>query len=117
MGLEANESGQIFSIAIIALLVGLLILAVTRLFIYLSRRVSTKLKTRVPERPANLIGVLLIASVVVLLVNDVFIKNFLNSMDQVYALSDAATEPDVEQPSDASATGRLINRLILWQAQ
>jgi uncharacterized membrane protein len=105
MGLEANESGQMFSIAIIALLVALLILAVIRLFIYLSRRVSTQLKRRVPERPANLIGMLLIASVVMLLVNDVFIKNFLNSIDDVYALSDAATEPGVQQPSEASATG------------
>jgi uncharacterized membrane protein len=105
MGLEANESGQMFSIAIIALLVALLILAVIRLFIYLSRRVSTQLKRRVPERPANLIGMLLIASVVMLLVNDIFIKNFLRSIDEVYALSDAATEPGVEQPSEAIATG------------
>jgi len=91
MGLEANESGQMFSIAAIALLVALVILAVMRLFIYLSRRISTKLKTRVPKRPANLIGVLLVAMVVGLLVNDVFIKNFLSSIDDVYALSDAAT--------------------------
>jgi len=91
MGLEAYESGQMFSIAAIALLVALVILAVMRLFIYLSRRISTKLKTRVPKRPANLIGVLLVAMVVGLLVNDVFIKNFLSSIDDVYALSDAAT--------------------------
>ena len=105
MGLEANESGQMVAIAAIALLVALVILAVIRLFIYLARRVSTQLKTRVPERPANLIGVLLVAMVVMLLVNDVFIKNFLNSIDEVYALSDAATEPGVQQPSEAVATG------------
>ncbi len=105
MGLEANESGQMFAIAAIALSVSVLILAVTRVLVYSSRRVSTQLKRRVPERPANLIGVLLVATVVVLLVNDVVIKNFLNTIDQVYALSDAATEPDVKQPSDANATG------------
>ncbi|MGD9021203.1 MAG: alpha/beta-hydrolase N-terminal domain-containing protein, partial [Lysobacterales bacterium] len=113
MGMEANDSGQMAAIAAIALAVALLALVAVRLLIHASRWVSRKLKTRVPERAANLLGVLLVAAAVVLLVNDVFVKKFIDVMDEVYALSDAVTEPEVKQPSDPLATGSPAS-LVDW---
>ncbi|MEU4805575.1 alpha/beta-hydrolase family protein [Actinosynnema sp. NPDC023587] len=98
----------------IALVVATGLREVGRLLLIASRRVGTWGARYVPPRIARLAGVVVVAVLTVLVVNDGLVNGFLAVVNALAAQADRGDFPDVRRPSDAERSGSPAS-LVRWE--
>jgi uncharacterized membrane protein len=100
-------------VALIALVTGLVLIAIARAIGMLWRFVHRKITAVVPRRVSYVISTLVVLVGLVLIVNDVFARLLLNAADGVFLQLDQAVDDGVEQPTRSTASGSKES-LIDW---
>jgi len=113
MGLTPDASANHIKIALIAIAMAITLLFFSRLFKYAYLFVSKRLNRIIPPRISNVISVATVFAVLILLANDLVVQNILNTMDDIYSVSDAKTDYGVAMPNDPLASGSSAS-LIDW---
>ncbi len=113
MGLAPLEGGQHLKIAVIALLTALIILFISRLLGRAFSFIAIRLNRIIPRRITNVLSFAIVLSVVLLLTNDLVVRNLLNKADDIYSAADARTDSGVATPDDPLASGSSAS-LIPW---
>ena len=114
MGMEEVSSARPFTVALVALVLFLVVLALGRLFRRTFFLLSRKLEHVIPRRVSLVLG--LVAAFVLFwaVVNDVLLAAGLRAVDAAYQKLDANIEPDLPVPEDPSKPGG-ANSLLHWQ--
>jgi uncharacterized membrane protein len=113
MGLPPVETAHPFIVCAIALLVFIVLLAVSRLIVALARLLDRWMRKYVPVRLATLLSLVLTAVIVWLLVSDVLARSVFRLLDSSYRTYDALQEPDAPQPMETGRTGSPAS-LVDW---
>lgn len=115
MKMEPIESADPWRIGLIAVLSGLMLLIVVRVFWKACSIFADKLSRFLPRRLSYLVSTVLVGSLLLLLVNDVFAKFALHVADATFAKIDEVTPADIEPPTEPVASGS-PNSLIVWDS-
>jgi uncharacterized membrane protein len=115
MGLPEQEGGRIISMALIAIVLALVLLLLFRSIKYLFRLIAARLKQIIPRRITNVVSTVIVVVIVAMLSNQFVIRNLVNVMDEIYAVSDALTDTSAEKPVNAWQTGSDAS-LIEWDS-
>jgi len=113
MGLTPDASANHIKMALIAIAMAITLLFFSRLFKYAYLFVSKRLNRIIPPRISNVLSVATVLAVLILLANDLVVQNILNTMDDIYSVSDAKTDYGVAMPNDPLASGSSAS-LIDW---
>lgn len=114
MGLEDAPGVRPFTVAVVALLVFLVLVAIAKLFRRLYYFLSSKLERRAPRRISMVLG--LIAAIVLFwsAFNDVILTAALKRVDRIYQQLDARIAPDMPEPTDPMTPGS-AESLVRWE--
>lgn len=113
MGMEPVATAYPWRVALIALVTGLVLIAIARAIGMLWRFVHRKITAVVPRRISYVVSTLVVLVGLVLIVNDVFARLLLNAADGVFLQLDQAVDDGVEQPTRSTASGS-EESLIDW---
>lgn len=113
MGLTPDARANHIKMALIAIVLAIMLLFFSRLCKRVYLFVSKRLNRIIPPRIANVLSVTIVFAVLILLANDLVVQNLLNSMDDIYSVSDAKTDYGVAMPDDPLASGSSAS-LISW---
>jgi uncharacterized membrane protein len=115
MGMEEVTGIQITTIGVVALLVFMAVLVLTRLFRHTFWFLSQKLQRYVPPRVSHLVG--LTAALVLFwsIIDGIFFAQALRIADRSYQQIDALIEPESAQPTDPLRSGSMQS-LISWES-
>ena len=114
MGMEKLETAYPYRTAIIAVLLGALLVAITRLLIAAYDYLASKLNQVFPRKVSAAIAFAAIGFLVLFLSNDVIAKNMLSAADSFFANWDELSDVDVERPSGDVFTGS-EGSLVAWE--
>ncbi|MDX2441420.1 MAG: alpha/beta-hydrolase family protein [Desulfobacterales bacterium] len=115
MELPEQEDGRIISMALIAIVLALVLLLLARCIKYLFFFIAGRLKRIIPPRITNVISAVIVVVIVVTLSNQFAVRNLVNTMDEIYAASDALTDTDARRPANPWQTGSDAS-LISWDS-
>jgi len=113
MAMEPVETAYPWRVALIALLAGVVFIAVARCLGVFWKFVNRKLSLVLPRRVAYFVSTVVVGFVLLFVVNDVFAKLALDAADAVFVRIDNAVDDGIEQPRDALASGS-VESLIEW---
>ena len=113
MGLEDAPGVRPFTVALVAILVFLLLIAIAKLFRRLFYFLSGKLERRVPRRIATLLGLVAAFGLFWALFTDVLLNAALHRVDGIYQRLDTAIAPDMPTPTDPMQPGS-AESLVHW---
>ncbi|MCH8559040.1 MAG: alpha/beta-hydrolase family protein [Balneolia bacterium] len=114
MEMEPAPGMQPLTIALVAALVFLVIMLLTRLFRFISRIIIGRLKRYVPARISYLTGLIVSFILFWSVLDGVFFSLLLRSADSAYEQIDDLIEPEAEQPTDPMLTGS-SESLLSWE--
>jgi uncharacterized membrane protein len=114
MEMEPVETAYPWRVALIALLIGVVLVALARGLRNLWRYIDRKISLVVPRRVSHVVSTVLVVTALVLVVNKVFARLMLNAADAIFLEIDMAVDEDVQQPADATASGS-AESLIDWE--
>jgi len=113
MNLPPRESGLHTQMAAIAFSIAASLLFISRFLKIAFYKTKTKLKRLIPQRIANALSLLLVASLVFLFANNIAIRNLVDMLDEAYMLADASSDKGIMQPLEDHATGSQAS-IIVW---
>ncbi len=105
MGTSKSGVDWYIGVLVIAVLVGLLILAISRAINRLSHWVGRKLSRFIPARTAGALGVIAAIVVTVLILNGVVLDGLLNAMDSAFKTKNGTTTAGTVQPTSTVVSG------------
>ena len=105
MGTSRSGVDWYISVLVIAVLVGLLILAICRAVNRFSHWVARKLTRFIPARTAGALGVIAAIVVTVLILNGVVLDGLLNAMDSAFKTKNGTTTAGTVQPTSTVVSG------------
>lgn len=115
MEMKPVETAYPFRVAAITLVSAIVLVAGSRLLGLCWGYLAEKLRKLLPRRVANVISVIVVATLVVFVANGVIAKAALRAADSVFLKLDALTDEGVEQPTDPRATGSKES-LVAWDS-
>lgn len=115
MGMDNITGIQVVSIGLVALLVFLAVLLLTRLFRLTFRFLSGQLRRFVPPRVSIVAGLMVALFVFWSIIDGVFFTMALRTADRSYQQIDALIEPETQQPEDPLKTGS-AESLLSWES-
>ena len=115
MSLPEQEGERIISMALIAIVLALVLLLLSRSIKFLFRLVAVRLNQIIPPRITNVVSMAIVVVIVAMLSNQFVIRNLINSMDDIYAASHALTDTGAEKPINPWQTGSDAS-LIEWDS-
>ncbi|MEQ8837392.1 MAG: alpha/beta-hydrolase family protein, partial [Lacipirellulaceae bacterium] len=107
------ESAYPFTVLLIALVFGALLVGGARLFGKSCAYVIEKINRVFPRRVSNVLGISLVSALGLLFVNGVLAKSALSVADSVFSRIDAKVDAGIEQPERNVLSGS-TDSLILW---
>jgi uncharacterized membrane protein len=113
MRMEPVHSARPFEVAGIAAVVFALLLALARMIKLVFRTISGRLRRHVPRRVANVVGVVIVGSLVWMAVDGLLFRAILRVADSSFRGLDELVEVDVPRPEDPARTGSPAS-LIDW---
>ncbi|KAA1259708.1 hypothetical protein LF1_22450 [Rubripirellula obstinata] len=115
MGVDDLETTYPYRTAIIAVLLGAILVTLARLLVAASGWLADRLDRFFPRRVAITIGFIIVGAVVLFLSNDLVAKNLLSAADSFFAKLDERSDDDVEPPTDDAKTGSEAS-LVNWDS-
>jgi uncharacterized membrane protein len=113
MAMPPVESTHPFKLCAIALLTFCVLLALARLFLWISGFVAARTYRFIPRRVANVLGVSAAALLFWSTTNDLFLHTAFRLLDSSYRQYDALIEPNRPQPISPGKTGSSAS-LLQW---
>ncbi|MEM8943722.1 MAG: alpha/beta-hydrolase family protein [Planctomycetota bacterium] len=113
MGMAPIETAYPFRMVLIAIVFAAVLITTVRWIRRFNAFVHGKLTRVMPRRVALAFSMSVVGFALLLLVNDVFVKNLLTAADRVFLRLDRIADDGVEQPADPSVTGS-ADSLISW---
>jgi uncharacterized membrane protein len=113
MEMKPVETAYPWRVAFIALIAGVLLVAVARAIGALWRYVNRKVSQVIPRRVSYVVTTLLVLIGLFLVTNHVVARLALNAADAVFLELDQAVDEEIEQPLDETASGS-AESLIEW---
>ncbi|MCH8569703.1 MAG: alpha/beta-hydrolase family protein [Balneolales bacterium] len=114
MDMEPAPGMQPLTVALVAILVFLAIMALTRLFRFISRIIIGRLKRYVPPKISYLAGLVVSFVLFWSLLDGVLFSLLLRAADSAYEQIDELIEPEAEQPANPMLTGSSAS-LLSWE--
>jgi uncharacterized membrane protein len=114
MKMAPVESAHPFKVCAIALVTFVVLLVLARLFKLVARFLAACTRRLIPQRLANVIGVLIAALLFWSIASNVLIRVAFNALDSSFRELDALHEPERPQPTDPGRTGGAAS-LVKWQ--
>lgn len=115
MEMPTLETAYPYRTAIIAVISGAILIAVSRLLINAGAMLSRWLSQHIPRRIAITVSVLTVGFVVLLVGNGLVARGLLNMADQFFLHADELVDDGVEQPTDPMVTGS-AESMIDWDS-
>ncbi len=113
MEMEPVATAYPWRVALIALVMGLVLIGIARAIGLLWGFVHRKITAVVPRRVSYVVSTVVVLIGLVLIVNDVFARLLLNAADAVFLQVDQAVDDGVEPPTRSTASGS-AESLIDW---
>lgn len=113
MKMAPVETAHPFKVCGIALITFVVLLALGRLFVLLARFLAARNRRFIPQRIANVIGVLVAGLVFWSIASDVLVRTAFNALDSSFRELDAVFEPERPQPMVSGKTGSPAS-LVKW---
>lgn len=113
MKMAPVETAHPFKVCGIALITFVVLLALGRLFVLLARFLAACKRRFIPQRIANVIGVLVAGLVFWSIASDVLVRTAFNALDSSFRELDAVFEPERPQPTAPGKTGSPAS-LVKW---
>jgi uncharacterized membrane protein len=113
MTMEPVATAYPWRVALIALVTGVLLVALVRGLRIFWRYLDRKINLVVPRRVSQVVSAVLVVVVVIMVANDVIARLLLNASDAMFLQLDMAVDENVAQPTDATASGSRES-LIDW---
>jgi uncharacterized membrane protein len=113
MEMPTLESGYPYRIAAIALLVGVVLIGLTRIVLWIGGWTSNRLNSFLPRRVSIVLSTIIVSFLVVFVGNGVIARGLLSAADSFFLYADERTDEGIEKPSDPLATGS-DESLISW---
>lgn len=114
MEMEPVETAHRWRVASLALGVAVVLVLLSRIVMWLCRRIARALAAAMPRRIAAALGIALTVSLLVGTVNGFIATKALKAADAGFAAMDRLTEDGIEKPVDPSITGGSAS-LIAWE--
>lgn len=115
MQMEPLTTAYPFRVALIALVVGTLLVSAARLFRSCGNYLASKLERFVPRKVAVALGYLLLVVSILFVTNDLIAARLLAAADSFFLELDRFVDDDLRQPTDPSRTGSEAS-LVSWQS-
>lgn len=115
MEMEPVASAYPWRVVLIAVLFGMLLIAVARMIGKCFSMVDTKLRRLLPRRISYVLSAVVVGTLLILIVNGLFARVALNAADALFLQIDSVADEGIEQPSDALASGS-AESLISWDS-
>ncbi|HET7847884.1 MAG TPA: alpha/beta-hydrolase family protein [Pseudolabrys sp.] len=113
MGLPPVETARPFKVCAIALATFVLLLALVRLFWYVSRFLASRIRRFIPRRIANVVGVLAGILLFWSIADNLLVRTTFRALDSSFRAYDALLEPERPQPTASGKTGSAAS-LVKW---
>ncbi len=113
MEMEPVATAYPWRVALIAVLTGILLVAVARVLGALWRYVDCKISLVVPRRVSQVVSAVVVLVGLIFIANDVIGRLALNAADAFFLTLDEIVDDGVQQPADATASGS-AESLIDW---
>lgn len=113
MEMEPVATAYPWRVALIAVLMGLSLIAVARLLARFWNYVHGLVGRYVPRRVSYMVSTIVVVTGLILLANDVVARLALNAADAAFAQLDQIIDEGIEQPSDPMASGSVAS-LVGW---
>ena len=114
MKMEPVDTAHPFKVCAIALITFVVLLALARLFVLVTRFLSARTRRFVPKRVANVLGVLVAALLFWSIANNLLIRTAFRALDSSFREFDALLEPERSQPTSPDKTGSPAS-LVKWK--
>lgn len=114
MEMEPAAGAYAGRVVLIAALIGVFAIGFSRILARCSRFVNARLGRFIPRRVANILSVLVVATLLVVVVKGVLAKNALKAADAMYLRMDRLIDDGMKMPTDPLASGSKES-LILWE--
>tara|TARA_R110002049_G_scaffold4601_5_gene32593 strand:- start:822981 stop:824636 length:1656 start_codon:yes stop_codon:yes gene_type:complete len=114
MGMPELETAYPYRTAMIAVLIGAMMVATVRLLLSFWRFLTSKLIRFVPRRIASFAGFITVVVAVAFLSNDLIAKNLVTAADAFFANLDELIDEEVQQPEQSELTGS-PDSLVTWE--
>lgn len=115
MEMQPVETAYPWRVAVIALVTGAVLIAISRIvgkcWLYVHRKVTAFL----PRRVSYVVTTLLILMALFLIANDVVARLLLNAADSIFLAIDQSVDDGIEQPAEPTASGS-AESLIEWDS-
>lgn len=115
MGMEPLETAYPISTAVIAIFVGVGLVATGRGIGLACGSVSRKLQRFLPRRVAALLGVTIVGFAIFFVGNGVIARGLLNAADAIFLRADLLIDDDLARPTDPLACGS-PESLVTWES-
>lgn len=115
MEMEPVQTGYPLRVGAIALVTAVVLVGLGRAVGHAFSFVHRQVNRFVPRRVANVVSAVIVATLVILIANDVIARALLTAADRVFLRLDQATDDDVAQPTAESVAGN-PKSLIPWIA-
>lgn len=113
MEMEPLQSAYPMRTALIAVLFGLLLVALARAVRLVFRLISRRLKRFLPPRVAYTISMVVVTLAIFFIANGLIARGLLNAADAFFLQADALIDPGVQRPADPMVCGS-EDSLIPW---
>lgn len=113
MEMEPLATAYPYRVALIAVVFGAIMIALSRCFLVASIYVADKLERFFPRRMSLAAGFFLVTISVMFLGNDVVVRSLLDAADSFFAETDRLVADGMEQPADADTCGSDAS-LVIW---
>lgn len=114
MEMEPIAGMQPLIVTLVAVIVFLLVIALARLFRYISRIINTRLRRYVPARISFLAGLIVSFALFWSVLDGVFFSLVIRFADSAYEQIDELIEPEAEKPANPMLTGS-SESLLSWE--
>lgn len=114
MGMEESAGVQPFLLGLIAVAVFLVLLFLARLFRWVLRLLSDRLRRFVPQRLSHLVGIVVAVALFWSVIDGVLISTMMRFADRSFQQLDALIQDDLPRPTSAQQAGS-TESLISWE--
>ena len=115
MEMEPAASAYAGRVALIAALVGALLIALARVVENCWRFVNRRLGSVIPQRVSNVLSLILVGTLLITVVKGILAKRALRAADAMYLKMDKLIDDGIEKPVDPMASGS-AESLIPWKS-
>jgi uncharacterized membrane protein len=113
MGMPSVETAHPIKVCAIALITFVMLLALARLFRFMTRLLSSPVRRFIPRKVANVIGVLAATLLFWSIANNLLVRTIFQALDSSFREYDALLEPERVKPTAPGKTGSSAS-LVKW---